>query len=140
MPTRTEFDTVGNARGDGGAHASRAISHTQPSSPGRRFSRADSRRLIARKGRRLLAPIVKCGQPGRAVSREAVTTKFYDVPEIKPIRVSTVADLDQRVLGENAYTRRSAEERLAEIIAKDLADLTDSIVRRIEKMASAICC
>ena len=58
------------------------------------------------------------------------------MPEIKPVRVSSVADLDQRVLGENAYSRRSAEERLAEIIAKDLADLTDSIVRRIEKMAS----
>ena len=61
-----------------------------------RFAQVDSR-----KGRRLLAPIVKYGQPGRAVSREAITTKFYDLPEIKPVRVSTVVDLDQRLLGEN---------------------------------------
>jgi hypothetical protein len=85
-----------------------------------------------------LAPIVKRGQPGREVAREAVTSKFYEVPEIKPIRVSTVADLDQRVIGENSYSRRSAEERLGEIIAKDIAELTDSIVRRIEQMASSL--
>ena len=100
-----------------------------------RFAQVDSR-----KGRRLLAPIVKYGQPGRAIAREAVTTKFYDPPEIKPVRVSTVVDLDQRLLGENSYTRRSAEERLGEIIGKDIVDLTDAIVRRIEKMASATCC
>jgi hypothetical protein len=96
-----------------------------------RFAQVDSR-----KGRRLLAPLVKRGQAGREVSREPITTKFYEVPEIKPVRVSTVADLDERVIGENAYSRRSAEERLSEIIAKDIVDLTDSIVRRIEKMAS----
>ena len=40
--------------------------------------------------------------------------------------------------GENAYTRRSPEERLGEIIGKDIVDLTDSIVRRIEAMASSL--
>ena len=134
MPTRTEFDTVGMLTAMEGLTPAEQFL-TQTLFPRTTFFEGRFAQVDSRKGRRLLAPVVKRGQPGRAVSREAIETKFYDPPELKPVRVSTVVDLDQRVLGENAYTRRSAEERLAEIIAKDLADLTDSIVRRIEKMA-----
>jgi hypothetical protein len=98
-----------------------------------RFAQVDSR-----KGRRLLAPVVKRGQPGREVSREPITSRFYETPEIKPVRVTPVSDLDERLIGENSYSRRSAEERLSEIVAQDIADLTNSIVRRIEQMASSL--
>jgi hypothetical protein len=42
-----------------------------------RFCQVDSR-----KGRRLLAPVVKRGQPGRVLTREPIQTRFYDVPEV----------------------------------------------------------
>ena len=135
MPVRTEFDTTAMLA---------AMEQLTPAEqfltttffPRTQFFEGRFAQVDSRKGRRLLAPIVKYGQPGRAVSREAITTKFYDPPEIKPVRISSVVDLDQRLPGENSYTRRSAEERLGEIIGKDIVDLTDSIVRRIEKMAS----
>jgi hypothetical protein len=83
-----------------------------------RFAQVDSR-----KARRLLAPVVKYGQPGRAISREPIATKFYDVPEIKPVRVTTVTDLDERLLGESSYSRRTPAERLADLLAVDIVDL-----------------
>lgn len=96
-----------------------------------RFCQVDTR-----KARRLLAPVVKRGQPGRVITREPLTTKFFDVPEIRPIRVITTAELDERLGGESSYSRRSADERLAELVAADSLELVDSIVRRIEKMTS----
>ena len=98
-----------------------------------RFCQVDSR-----KARRLLAPVVKYGQPGRVVSREPVTTKFYDVPEIKPMRTTTVTDLDQREFGESAYSKRTPEERFAERLAKDTSDLIGAATRRIEQMTSSL--
>jgi hypothetical protein len=116
MPVRTEFDTVAMLSAMEGLTPAEQFL-TQTLFPRTTFFEGRFAQVDSRKGRRLLAPIVKRGQPGREVAREAVTSKFYEVPEIKPIRVSTVADLDQRVIGENSYSRRSAEERLGEIIA-----------------------
>jgi hypothetical protein len=135
MPTRTEFDTVAMLTAMEGLTPAEQFL-TQTLFPRTQFFEGRFAQVDSRKGRRLLAPVVKFGQPGRAVAREPVKTSFFEVPEIKPVRVSSVADLDQRILGENSYSRRSAEDRLAEILVKDIADLTDAIVRRIEKMAS----
>jgi hypothetical protein len=137
MPTMTQFDTTAMLA---------AMEQLQPAEqfltqtlfPRTQFFSGRFAQVDSRKGRRLLAPIVKRGQPGRVLAREGITTQFYETPEIKPVRVSTVADLDERVLGENSYSRRSAEERLSEIIAQDISDLTNSIVRRIEEMASSL--
>jgi hypothetical protein len=98
-----------------------------------RFCQVDSR-----KGRRLLAPVVKRGQPGRVVTREPLTTKYYEVPEIKPVRMTSVTDLDERLAGESSYSRQSPTERLAKIIAADIIDLTNSALRRIEQMTASI--
>ena len=135
MPTRTEFDTVAILTAMEGLTPAEQFL-TQTLFPRTTFFEGRFAQVDSRRGRRLLAPITKRGQPGREVAREPVKSSFYEVPEIKPIRVSTVVDLDERVIGENAYSKRSAEERLGEIIGRDIADLTDSIVRRIEKMAS----
>ena len=137
MPARSEFDTTAMLTAMEGLTPAEQFL-TQTLFPRTQFFEGRFAQVDSRRGRRLLAPIVKYGQPGRAVAREDVTTKFYDPPELKPVRVSTVTDLDQRLLGDHAYERRSAEERLAEVIARDLAELTDSIVRRVEQMASSL--
>ena len=96
-----------------------------------RFCQVDTR-----KARRWIAPVVKRGQIGRVVAREPITTKFFEVPEVRAIRETAVTDLDDRLMGESAYSRRTSTERLAEIVAADLIDLVAATTRRIEKMTS----
>jgi hypothetical protein len=48
----------------------------------------------------------------------------------------TVADLEERVLGESSYLRKSSDERLADVLAADSIDLINAITRRVEKMSS----
>ena len=98
-----------------------------------RFCQVDSR-----KSRQLLAPVVKYGQPGRVVAREPVSTKFFEVPEVKPMRVTLVTDLDVRSFGESVYSKRSPQERFTELVVKDLLDLTHSATRRIEQMTASL--
>ena len=98
-----------------------------------RFCQVDSR-----KARQLLAPVVKYGQPGRVVAREPVTTKFFEVPEVKPMRVTLVTDLDVRGFGENVYSKKTPQERFVDILARDLLDLMHSATRRIEQMTSSL--
>lgn len=89
-----------------------------------------------RKSRRLLAPITKRGQPGRALTRPPLETRFFEPPEIKPVRVTTVTELDERAFGESSFSRRTPSERMADIFAEDAVELIGSITRRIEKMSS----
>src|SRR5262245_2763832 len=91
-----------------------------------------------RRARRWLAPIVKRGQVGRVVAREPYKTSFFEVPELRPTRETSVADLDDRLLGESAYSRKSPSERLADLIARDIIDLIDSVTRRVEQMTSSV--
>jgi hypothetical protein len=96
-----------------------------------RFCQVDTK-----KARRWLAPVVKRNQIGRVVAREPITTRFFEVPEVRATRETSVSDLDDRLAGESAYSRRTSSERLAEIIAADLVDLVAATTRRIEKMTS----
>jgi hypothetical protein len=96
-----------------------------------RFCQVDSRRA-----RRWIAPVVKRGQVGRVVAREPITTKFFEVPEVRGTREMSVIDLDDRIIGESAYSRRTPAERLADLVAQDLIDLVGATTRRIEKMTS----
>ena len=80
--------------------------------------------------------MVKRGQIGRVVAREPIVTKFFEVPEIRGVRETAVTDLDDRLMGESAYSRRTGAERLAEIVAQDLIELVGATTRRIEKMTS----
>ena len=98
-----------------------------------RFCQVDSR-----KSRQLLAPIVKRGQPGRVLAREPVSTKFFEPPEIKPMRTLLVTDLDVRAFGESVYSKSTPQQRFAEIVVRDLLELTTSAVRRIEQMTSSL--
>ncbi len=98
-----------------------------------RFCAVDTKRA-----RRILAPVAKRGQLGRAIIRPPVATSFYDVPIIAPIRVSTVADLDERGFGEHIFQTRSATDRLAEQAVDDYAELEAAISRRIELMTSQL--
>jgi major capsid protein E len=96
-----------------------------------RFCQVDFRRA-----RRWLAPVVKRNQIGRVVARPPLETRFYEVPEVRGVRETAVADLDDRLLGESAYAKRTGAERLADLVAQDILDLVGATTRRIEKMTS----
>ena len=57
-----------------------------------RFCQVDSR-----KSRRWIAPVVKRGQIGRVVGREPFKTSFFESPEVRAVRETSVADLDDRL-------------------------------------------
>jgi hypothetical protein len=96
-----------------------------------RFCQVDTR-----KARRWIAPVVKRGQIGRVVAREPIETRFFEVPEVRPTRETSVVDLDDRLAGETAYSRRTPAERLTDIVAADIIDLVGAVTRRVEKMTS----
>jgi hypothetical protein len=90
----------------------------------------------SRRARRWIAPVVKRGQTGRVVAREPYKTSFFEVPDVRAVRETSVADLDDRLAGETAYSRRTPAERLADVVAADLIDLVGATTRRIEAMTS----
>ena len=54
------------------------------------------------------------------------------------MRTLLVTDLDVRAFGESVYSKRTASERYAELIVRDILELTNSATRRIEQMTSSL--
>ncbi|GAK06042.1 putative capsid protein of prophage [Geomicrobium sp. JCM 19037] len=91
-----------------------------------------------RKGRRKMAPFVHPKLGGKAMSREGYKVQTFAPASVKPKMVLDVEDLMVKGFGENIYSNRKPSERAAEIIARDMATMNDSIVRREEWMAAQI--
>lgn len=87
-----------------------------------------------KKGKRKMAPFVAPRVGGIVVQRDGYETKTISTPKIAPERILTVDDITKRSLGENVYSTKSPEERVRELLATDLIELDDHIVRREEWM------
>ncbi|KNF08549.1 phage major capsid protein E [Gottschalkia purinilytica] len=85
-----------------------------------------------KKGKREMAPYVSPRVGGKVLKRQGFVTKTYKVPKVAPERLLTVDDVTKRGLGENIYSPKSPDERAVELLAKDIDELDDSIVRREE--------
>ncbi len=85
-------------------------------------------------GARRLAPFVNPMGPGKMVERLGYTTSTVEPPLIAPKRPITVPDMEIRAPGESIYSMRSGGDRAKEILANDLADLDEMILRREEWM------
>lgn len=90
------------------------------------------------KGRRKMAPFVSPRLPGTLLERPGFTTKTYTAPMIKPKTVLTADDLQKRGMGEHIYSGKSPDERAAEKMARDMAELDETITRREEWMVSQV--
>lgn len=88
------------------------------------------------KGQRRLAPFVNPNLPGKVVERIGFTTHTYTAPSVAMERPTTAADLLTRQPGEDVYEPKSPEDRAAEILGADLAELDDMIARREEWMCA----
>lgn len=89
-------------------------------------------------GKRKMAPFVIPRKGGIAVEREGYTAQRYAPPLVAPERPLTIDDLNKKGFGENIYSNKSPEQRQAEILGRDLADLGEMIDRREEWMCREI--
>lgn len=88
------------------------------------------------KGRRRMAPFVHPRRSGKVVEREGYRTNTYKAPLINPKMPTTAEHLQKRLAGEPLYSGVSPDERAAEQLGKDLAELDDMITRREEWMCA----
>jgi len=91
-----------------------------------------------KKGKRKMAPFVAPRVGGVTMDRQGYVTKTYKPPRIAPQRLLTRDDISARAMGEAVYSRRTPEQRAAELLGKDLAELDEYITRREEWMCREI--
>lgn len=91
------------------------------------------------KGSRRLAPVVHPKLAGKVVDREKFRTLEFTPPYLKPKKVTTADNILTRQPGEIVYTQPGANSpalRAARLLGQDMAELDESIQRRIEVMAA----
>lgn len=91
---------------------------------------------IIGKGNRKVAPFVHPRIGGKVIEREGYQTNSYEAPEISPMRVTTAEDMLKRAPGETIYGEKGPEERAAEQLGQDLAELDEKITRKEEVMCA----
>lgn len=91
-----------------------------------------------KKGKRKMAPFVAPRVGGKVMDRQGFRTQSYKTPRIAPVRVLSKDDISTRLMGENVYSKTTPEERAAQILGKDLAELDEYISRREEWMCREI--
>lgn len=88
------------------------------------------------KGKRRLAPFVHPKIGGKTVDRLGYRTETYEPPEVSPDMVTSAEDLLKRSAGEDVYGAMSPEERAADQMGRDMAELDNMITRREEWMSA----
>jgi len=91
-----------------------------------------------KKGKRKMAPFVAPRVGGITIDRQGFITRTYTPPRVAPQRVLSKDDISKRMMGEAVYSRITPEQRSAEILGKDLAELDETITRREEWMCREI--
>ncbi|OPG98433.1 hypothetical protein B2I21_08770 [Chryseobacterium mucoviscidosis] len=90
------------------------------------------------RGKNRIAPYVSELQPGKIIARDKFTAEQYSPVPVKPARNITWNDLKVRAAGEMLYNPDSFETRQRKLIAKDMVELNDTIIRRKVEMASQL--
>lgn len=91
------------------------------------------------KGSRRLAPIVHPKLEGKVVDREKFRTKEFTPPYLKPKKVTEADQILTRAPGGVVYTSPGANSpalRAAALLGQDMAEMEESIQRRVEAMAA----
>lgn len=83
-----------------------------------------------------LAPVVLPRKGSISVEREGYTTDKLSPPLVAPSRPLTIDDLNKKGFGENLFSDRTAAERQADILLKDLKDFDVMHTSREEYIAA----
>ncbi|QEH67270.1 major capsid protein [Cellulosilyticum sp. WCF-2] len=94
--------------------------------------------IETKKGKRLMAPFVSKRKGGKLITRAGYSSKLIKAPKIAPERMTTADDISQKTLGENIYSGKTPAQRSREILASDLSELEEYILRRKEWMCREI--
>lgn len=103
---------------------------------GREFSTTKQVDIDIKKGSRKIAPFVNEKIGGKLVENSGYKTETFEPPLVAPYKITTAADIQKRSMGENIYSAKSPDERAAEKLVKDLAELEEMITRREELMCA----
>lgn len=103
---------------------------------GRELSPTAKLDVDIRKGQAKVAPYVSEKIGGKVVENSGFRTQTFEPPLVAPTTITTAADLQNRVMGENLYSARTPDERAAEKLVSDLKMLDEMITRREEVMCS----
>ncbi|MCT4543288.1 MAG: major capsid protein [Vallitalea sp.] len=87
-----------------------------------------------KKGKRKMAPFVAPRIGGVTMDRQGFITKNYTIPKIAPQRVITIDNIRTRAMGESIYSLKTPEQRAAQLLGTDIAELDEYITRREEWM------
>ncbi|MCL6636056.1 MAG: major capsid protein [Peptococcaceae bacterium] len=88
------------------------------------------------KGKRRMAPFVSPRLAGKVVERMGYSTNTYKAPMLNPKIPTTAEHLQKRMPGESLYSGVSPDDRAAEQLGRDLAELDEMITRREEWMCA----
>jgi hypothetical protein len=91
-----------------------------------------------KEGSRKMAPFVIPRKGGITMDREGYTAQEYQPPFIAPQRPLTIDDLNKKGFGEDLYSEMTPEQRQAQVLGEDLADLSAMIDRREEWMCGEV--
>lgn len=91
-----------------------------------------------KEGSKKMAPFVIPRKGGITMEREGYIAKEYEPPYIAPQRPLSIDDLNNKGFGESLYSDMTPEQRQAQVLGEDLADLSAMIDRREEWMCSEI--
>lgn len=88
------------------------------------------------RGKRKMAPFVHPSHTGKVDRRDGYTTKTLKPAYVKVLRPSEAADFIKRWPGETIYQTKSREQKMAELMAKDLFEMNEQLTRREEWMCA----
>ncbi|ARK25997.1 phage capsid protein [Sporosarcina sp. P37] len=103
---------------------------------GREYSVTDKVDIDMKKGSRKIAPFVSEKLGGKLVENSGFKTETFAPPLVAPFKITTAADIMNRSMGENIYSAKAPDERAAEKLVKDLAELEEMVTRREELMCA----
>lgn len=101
------------------------------------FSDREQIDVDTKTGVRRLAPFVNpVAGVGKVMDRIGFSTSTITPPMVSPKRPLTPTDLQKRLPGENIYSAQTADERAAQLLGQDLAELDEDITRVEEWMCA----
>lgn len=87
---------------------------------------------------RRLAPVVEEKKGGIPVSRSGYKAERFTPPYIAPERPLTMDDLKKKGFGEELFSSKTPEDRVAKILRRDLQEMDEMISNREEQMAASL--
>lgn len=88
------------------------------------------------KGKRRMAPFVSPNVGSKTIERQGYQTNTYKPVLVAPDTITTAQDLLKRAPGEYVYGTMSPDERAAQQLGRDMAELDNLITRREEWMCA----